>query len=139
MAGKPKKQRISKRDKKVEEMYKANPTWAEEDNYVPPSVKQTQIRSDNTLKINKEKLNDTANELMAMKRGGTKKVKYKTGGMVNTNTKVKALLSAGSKGVKSGVNSKVSASKSAKGPGKRSTAPKAAVPKAKRGMIMRKK
>ena len=139
MAGKPKKPRISRRDKKVEEMYKANPTWAEEDNYISPSVKKSQIRTDNTLKINREKLNESANELMSMKKGGPKKAKYKTGGMVNTNTKVKALLSAGSKGVKSGVNSKVSASKSTKGPGKRSTAPKVAVPKAKYGMVMRKK
>ena len=74
-----------------------------------------------------------------MKKGGPKKTTYKTGGMTNSNAKVSALLSAGSKGVKSGVNSKISASKSAKGPGKRSSAPKAAVPKAKYGMMMKKK
>jgi hypothetical protein len=64
----------------------------------------------------------------------------KTGGMVNSNAKVSALKSAGSKGVKSGVNPKAAASKVAKGrSGGTSTAPKTAVPKAKYGMVMRKK
>jgi hypothetical protein len=64
----------------------------------------------------------------------------KTGGMVNSNTKVTALKSAGSKGVKSGVNSKVSASKVAKGrTGGTSSAPKTATPKAKMGGSMKKK
>ena len=58
------------------------------------------------------------------KGGATKK--YKTGGMVNSNSKVSALKSASTMGAKSGVNSKVSASKMAKGPGKRSAAPKKA-------------
>jgi hypothetical protein len=67
-------------------------------------------------------------------------VRYKTGGMVNSNAKVSALKSAGSHGVKSGVNPKVTASKVAKGrAGGTSTAPKTAVPKAKYGMSMRKK
>lgn len=53
----------------------------------------------------------------------------KTGGMVNSNAKVSALKSAGSKGVKSGVNAKVVASKVAKGKvGGTSKAPKKAVP-----------
>ncbi len=74
-----------------------------------------------------------------MKKGGTMK-KYKTGGMVNSNAKVSALKSAGSKGVKSGVNPKAAASKVAKGRvGGTSAAPKTAVPKAKYGMSMRKK
>lgn len=65
---------------------------------------------------------------------------FKTGGMVNSNTKVSALKSAGSKGVKSGVNPKASASKKATGrTGGTSTAPKTATPKAKYGMMMRKK
>jgi hypothetical protein len=64
----------------------------------------------------------------------------KTGGMVNSNSKVSALKSAGSKGVKSGVNPKAAASKRATGKtGGTSTAPKGAVPKAKYGMVMRKK
>jgi hypothetical protein len=69
-----------------------------------------------------------------------KQKKMKTGGMVNSNTKVSALKSAGSKGVKSGVNSKVSASKVAKGrTGGTSSAPKTATPKAKMGGNMKKK
>jgi hypothetical protein len=64
----------------------------------------------------------------------------KTGGMVNSNAKVSALKSAGSHGVKSGVNPKAAASKVAKGRvGGTSSAPKTAVPKAKYGMSMRKK
>jgi hypothetical protein len=74
-----------------------------------------------------------------MKKGGAMK-KYKTGGMVNSNLKVSALKTAGSKGVKSGVNPKAAASKVAKGRvGGTSSAPKTAVPKAKYGMSMRKK
>jgi hypothetical protein len=74
-----------------------------------------------------------------MKKGGSVK-KMKTGGMVNSNAKVSALKSAGSKGVKSGVNPKAAASKVAKGrSGGTSSAPKTAVPKAKYGMSMRKK
>jgi len=53
----------------------------------------------------------------------------KTGGMVNSNAKVSALKVAGTKGTKSGVNSKVSASKVAKGrSGGVSKAPKKANP-----------
>jgi|688.fasta_scaffold709913_2 hypothetical protein len=54
--------------------------------------------------------------------------RYKTGGMVNSNAKVSALKSAGSKGVKSGENAKVSASKKAKGRPAKSTSPKKAKP-----------
>jgi hypothetical protein len=64
--------------------------------------------------------------------------KYKTGGMVNSNAKVSAIKTAGSKGVKSGVNTKVTASKVAKGRvGGTSTAPKGATPKAKMGGMMK--
>jgi|LakMenE01Jun11ns_1017448.scaffolds.fasta_scaffold9935470_3 hypothetical protein len=74
-----------------------------------------------------------------LQKGGSTK-KYKTGGMVNANAKVSALKSAGSHGVKSGVNPKAAASKVAKGKvGGMSTAPKTAVPKAKYGMSMRRK
>ena len=67
-------------------------------------------------------------------------VRYKTGGMVNSNAKVSALKTAGSHGVKSGVNPKAAASKVARGRvGGTSSAPKTAVPKAKYGMSMRKK
>lgn len=62
----------------------------------------------------------------------------KTGGMVNANTKVSADKTPGSKGVKSGENAKVSASKVAKGrSGGTSKAPKTAVPKAMYGTSMR--
>jgi len=65
---------------------------------------------------------------------------FKTGGMVNSNAKVSALKSAGSHGVKSGVNPRAAASKVARGKvGGISTAPRTAVPKAKYGMSMRKK
>jgi hypothetical protein len=54
---------------------------------------------------------------------------YKTGGMVNSNTKLVAAKSAGSKGVKAGVNPKAAASTTAKKPSKpRSKAPKKAKP-----------
>jgi hypothetical protein len=57
------------------------------------------------------------------------KLNYKTGGMVNSNAKVSALKSAGSKGVKSKVNPKATASKVAKGRvGGTSAAPKKATP-----------
>jgi hypothetical protein len=55
--------------------------------------------------------------------------KYKTGGMVNANAKLKATAKAGSKGVKPGVNPKAAASSTAKKPSKpRSKAPKKATP-----------
>jgi hypothetical protein len=84
-------------------------------------------------------IKNTREAVGKMKKGGTMK-KYKTGGMVNSNAKVSALKSAGSKGVKSGVNPKAAASKVARGRvGGTSAAPKTAVPKAKYGMSMRKK
>lgn len=68
--------------------------------------------------------------------GSTKKMK--TGGMTNANKSVSALKAAGSKGVISGENAKVSASKVAKGrSGGTSKAPKTAVPKAMYGTSMR--
>jgi len=73
-----------------------------------------------------------------MKRGGL--VKRKTGGMVNANAKVQALKKAGSNGVKSGTNPKAKASAKATGrSGGTSKAPKTATPKAKYGMVMRRK
>jgi hypothetical protein len=61
--------------------------------------------------------------------GGSTKATYKTGGMVNANAKLVATKSAGSKGVKSGVNPKAAASNVAKKPSKpRSKAPKKAAP-----------
>jgi hypothetical protein len=66
-------------------------------------------------------------------KGGTTK-KMKTGGMVNPNAKMQADKTAGSKGVKSGVNPKAAASKRATGRvGGTSAAPKTALPKAQMG------
>jgi hypothetical protein len=64
----------------------------------------------------------------------------KTGGMVNSNAKVSALKTAGSHGVKSGVNPKAAASKVVRGRvGGTSSAPKTAVPKARMGGAMKRK
>jgi hypothetical protein len=66
--------------------------------------------------------------------------KYKTGGMVNPNSSVKKQVVPGSRGVKSKMNTKVTASTVARGrSGGTSTAPKTATPKAKMGGMMRMK
>ena len=76
---------------------------------------------------------------LAKKQNGGSMKKMKTGGMVNPNAKLQAAKSAGSKGVKSGVNPKAAASKVAKGrSGGTSAAPKTAIPKAKYGMSITK-
>jgi hypothetical protein len=70
--------------------------------------------------------------------GATKQMK--TGGMVNSNSKVSAIKSAGSRGVKTGANTRISASKVARGRvGGTSTAPRTASPKAKMGMSVRRR
>ena len=62
----------------------------------------------------------------------------KTGGMVNSNAKVSAAKAASTKGVKSGVNTVVSAAKKATGKvGGVSKAPTKALPKAQLGAIIR--
>jgi hypothetical protein len=73
-------------------------------------------------------------------KGNPKPESYKTGGMVNPNAKLQAAKSAGSKGVKSGVNPKATAAKKATGKssGGVDTPPKTAVPKAKYGMSITK-
>ena len=74
-----------------------------------------------------------------LKKGGAMK-KMKTGGMVNPNANLQATKSAGSKGVKPGVNPKAAASKVARGrSGGTSTAPKTATPRAKYGMSVKRK
>jgi len=60
------------------------------------------------------KLKSRVNRAAEIKKERASKT-YKTGGMVNSNAKVSAIKTAGSKGVKSGVNPKVSASTTAKG------------------------
>jgi hypothetical protein len=78
-------------------------------------------------------------KLKKEQKGGITKATYKTGGMVNPNAKLQATKSAGSKGVKPGVNPSASASKVAKGrSGGTSSAPKTATPKAKYGTTIKK-
>jgi hypothetical protein len=60
------------------------------------------------------KLKSRVNRAAEIKKERASKT-YKTGGMVNSNAKISAIKTAGSKGVKSGVNPKVSASTTAKG------------------------
>ena len=94
------------------------------------SKKKMQAGGASAGQVDRMNTNTTAGQMpkYPMKKGGTMK-KYKTGGMVNSNAKVSALKTAGSKGTKSGVNSKVSASKVAKGRvGGTSAAPKKAKP-----------
>jgi hypothetical protein len=82
-----------------------------------------------------------------MRKGGSIKSKtmnkmktYKTGGMVNANANLQAAKKAGSKGVMHSLSAKAVVQKKAKGrSGGTSKAPKTATPKAKYGMIMRKK
>jgi hypothetical protein len=92
-----------------------------------PKIKITGPK-DNPFK--KDAPSDTT-KIKKYQKGGTMK-KMKTGGMVNSNTKVQADNTPGSKGVKSGINPKAAASKVARGKvGGTSTAPKGAFPKAK--------
>jgi hypothetical protein len=82
----------------------------------------------------KKKAEEAAKEMPTQRRGGATK-KYMTGGMVNSNAKVSALKSAGSNGVKSGVNPKAKPTAKATGrTGGTSKAPKGPKPtKNKRG------
>jgi hypothetical protein len=91
MDKKPK--RVTRRQKKVDKMYADNPKWAAEDR---------------TL----------AEDMEMKKKGGPKKPTYKTGGMVKTNAKIKAITKA--TGTVGGTSS----------------APKTAIPKAKMGMTI---
>jgi hypothetical protein len=95
-----------------------------------------------TAKKKKYKNNDAASSKVRPVDDKTTKQasKYKTGGMVNPNAKLQAAKSAGSKGVKSGVNPRAAASKVARGrSGGTSTAPKTATPRAKYGMSVKRK
>ena len=69
-----------------------------------------------------------------LKQGVKSLLGFKTGGMVNANSKVSKQTVPGSKGVKSGTNPKAAASKVARGRvGGTSSAPKTALPKAQGG------
>ena len=99
-----------------------------------PSMNAAEYRAKAIERYGSEELAREAKAIQ--KKGGTT---YKTGGMVNPNAKLQAAKSAGSKGVKSGVNPKAAASKVARGrSGGTSAAPKTAVPKAKYGMSIKK-
>ena len=114
-------------------------TYDSKGNYLKNKTKSTSTFPDGDNQTIVVKNKKGQNNTFGNVRKGIVPVK-KTGGMVNSNTKVTALKSAGSKGVKSGVNSKVSASKVAKGrTGGTSSAPKTATPKAKMGGNMKKK
>ena len=81
---------------------------------------------------------DTPLDKLKKEKARMLKTTYKTGGMVNANAKLVATKSAGSKGVKAGVNPKAAASNVAKKPSKpRSKAPKKALPKAAYGMSVK--
>jgi hypothetical protein len=82
--------------------------------------------------LNKDDKYNKIREDIEKRTGKKSPLKYKTGGMVNSNAKITADNTPGSKGVKSGVNPKAAASKVARGKvGGTSTAPKGAFPKAK--------
>jgi hypothetical protein len=132
---------MKKSQAKAEEFYDKNPSVRTYTNEYtgkkiptgPMTKKEYQDAAERAADVYPE-MNDPR-----LKKGGAMK-RMKTGGMTNPNAKVSALKSAGSKGVKSGVNPNASASKRATGRvGGTSTAPKTAVPKAKYGMSMRKK
>jgi hypothetical protein len=77
---------------------------------------------------NIKKGEETPKKGIYFSKGGMVK-KYKTGGMVNSNASIKKQTVPGSKGIKSGVNPKATASKVAKGrSGGTSVAPKKAIP-----------
>jgi hypothetical protein len=89
-----------------------------------PSMNAAEYRAKAIERYGSEELAREAKAIQ--KKGGTT---YKTGGMVNPNAKLQAAKSAGSKGVKSGVNPKAAASKVARGrSGGTSVAPKKATP-----------
>jgi len=130
-----KKARLEKRANKV--MGRAQRTYAESLGAIEDAKKSgTKADYAGAEQLQNRSLRQEAKA----KRLKAKATSMKTGGMVNSNAKVSALKSAGSKGVKSGVNPKASASKVAKGrSGGTSKAPKTATPKAMYGMSMRRK
>lgn len=101
----PKAPKMTRRERKADEMYKANPKWAEEDGYTGPIRLQTP---------------------------GAKKMK--TGGMVNSNAKVTASKVATGKvgGVSKAISKNAVKSAAPKGRvGGMSKAPKTASPRKK--------
>jgi len=112
--------------------YNASKAKVDRENEYNDSEGESRVRSKAELAAMKKKLS------VYKQKGGAMK-KMKTGGMVNSNATIQAIKVAGSKGVKSGVNPKASASNVAKGrTGGTSSAPKSAIPKAGYGMTMKK-
>lgn len=130
-----KKARLDKRAEN--KMTKAKKTWAEAEASKADAIKSkmpADVVATNQLYSKAGRQEARAKKLKA------KAAQMKTGGMVNSNSKVSKQTTPGSKGVKSGVNPKAAASKTAKGrSGGTSKAPKSATPKAQYGMSMRKK
>jgi len=105
--------------------------------------KEKEVSEEKARRIGKRYLNkkttsmesgtkDGSSTVIVRPKAGTKKAitaNFKTGGMVNSNSKITAIKTPGSKGVKSGVNPKANAQASAKGKvGGISKAPKDASP-----------
>jgi hypothetical protein len=87
------------------------------------------IGTEKVKNIGTERVTNKIRKITSQKTGGATKSNYKTGGMVNSNSKITAIKTPGSKGVKSGVNTKANAQASAKGKvGGISKAPKDASP-----------
>lgn len=132
---------MTKSQAKAEEFYDKNPSVRTYTNEYTGKKIPTGPMTQQEYKQAAQRAADTYESNMGpkLKKGGAMK-KMKTGGMVNPNAKLQAAKSAGSKGVKSGVNPKAAASKVARGrSGGTSTAPKTATPKAKYGMSVKRK
>jgi hypothetical protein len=130
-----KKARLDKRANKV--MARAQRTYAESLGAIEDAKKSgTKADIGGAEQLQNRSLRQEARA----KKLKAKATSMKTGGMVNANSKVSKQTTPGSKGVKSGVNPKAAASKTAKGrSGGTSKAPKTATPKAMYGMSMRRK
>jgi hypothetical protein len=113
---------------------KGSDPWYNTKNYLTSgmNVGEDPVGAEKTEREDYEKFLRTSGRIN-FKKGGAKKTtamkKMKTGGMVNANAKLKATATAGSRGVKAGVNPKAAASKVARGrSGGTSAAPKKATP-----------
>jgi hypothetical protein len=119
-----KKARLEKRANRV--MSRAQKTYAESLGAIEDAKKSgTKADVGGAEQLQNRSLRQEARAKKIKAKAST----MKTGGMVNTNTKVSVLKKAGTNGVKSGINPKAKASTVAKGRvGGTSTAPKKATP-----------
>jgi len=121
---------MTKSQAKAEEFYDKNPSVRTYTNEYTGKKIPTGPMTQQEYKQAAQRAADTYESNMGpkLKKGGAMK-KMKTGGMVNPNANLQAGKTAGSKGVKSGVNPKAAASKVARGrSGGTSVAPKKATP-----------